>query len=475
MVDELLIRQAGPEEERQPRGELEICQRDGARLGPRLGPIQEVRARKNRAQRVAHAAFETALGRARVIEGHEAVEIGVVDGAAEGFRGEVGDDLGSAWPLPGLIGGPASEDSLPGRGRVADAGHGKRPADLQRVRCLDAFLAAFERRRAPAFVALGEAAMDKSDGELMLACCCEEADLPEPAVDFLDGRVESLIDGLVIGLAADIGAIELLAVEQGDDRVLELDARRFARQRHVADRQFVFAVGREVMLDDEPAARAERHARQVMLLPAGAVSSSGRQGDDHVGGVAIGRGNRWRVEVADGFLCDLARRIDVLVDECRRHLQGLGVVVEVAGNVVLGQQIGGVDVEGEQIPNRVGVLAAVQSPQRDASGRRLDGGRVDLVREPGGQTVELGRIWASGAGRRHQAAAQLANRAFPDLGIGRDPVRGEMIEGLPPGKVDPVMTIEAIRFDDGPRLAPVFRADANERDRCDASGCGDAE
>jgi hypothetical protein len=50
-----------------------------------------------------------------------------------------------------------------------------------------------------------------------------------------------------------------------------------------------------------------------------------------------------------------------------------------------------------------------------------------------------------------------------------------MIEGLAPGKVDSVMTIEAIRLDDSPRLAPVFRADADERDRCDGGGCGDAE
>ena len=119
-------------------------------------------------------------------------------------------------------------------------------------------------------VAFGEAALHERDRQRVLPGRRVEPDLAQPAVDLFDRRIQLLIDRLVVGVTADGRAIELLAVEQRDDRVLELHPRHFARQRHVADRQFVFAVGREVVLDAEAAARAEGHALETMLLPAGA-------------------------------------------------------------------------------------------------------------------------------------------------------------------------------------------------------------
>ena len=205
--------------------------------------------------------------------------------------------------------------------------------------------------------------------ELVLAGRRIEANLAQPAVDLFDGRVERLVDRLVIGFAADVRAIELFAVEQHDDGVLELHARHFARERHVADRELVLAVGGEVVRDDEAAARAERHAGQMMLLAARAGRAIGRQRDDHVGRVAVRRRDRQRLGVADGLERDRARRIDVLSDEGRRHLQRVGVVVEIALDVVLRQQRRRVDLEREQVADRVRVLAAVQAAQRDTARR----------------------------------------------------------------------------------------------------------
>ena len=145
------------------------------------------------------------------------------------------------------------------------------------MRGLDALLATLERHRARALVALGEAAMHEGDGQLVLPLRGMEADLPQPSVDLFNRGIEFLIDRLVIGFAADGRAIELLAVEQRDHRVLELHPRHFARQRHVADRELVVAVGREVVFDDEAAARAEGRALEVMLLPAGAGRALRRQ------------------------------------------------------------------------------------------------------------------------------------------------------------------------------------------------------
>ena len=122
------------------------------------------------------------------------------------------------------------------------------PRICKRVRRLDSLLAAFERDGARALVALGEAAVHERDGEVVLTGRGVETDLAQSVVDLLDGRIEPLVDRLVIDFAADVRAIELLAVEQHDDGVLELHARHFARERHVADRELVLAVGRKVVL-----------------------------------------------------------------------------------------------------------------------------------------------------------------------------------------------------------------------------------
>ena len=99
-----------------------------------------------------------------------------------------------------------------------------------------------------------------------------EGDLPQPPVDFRDRHIQPLVDRFVIAFAADIGAVELLSVKQRQHGVFELHLRHFSRHRHVADREFVFAVRGEEVLDRETASRPERHPFNVMLLPARAGS-----------------------------------------------------------------------------------------------------------------------------------------------------------------------------------------------------------
>jgi hypothetical protein len=253
---------------------------------------------------------------------------------------------------------------------------------------LNAFLAAFERDRARAFVAFGEAAVDERHGERMLPCRRREGNSAQPVVDGFDGRIERLVDRLVIGFTTDVRAVELFAVEQHDDGVLELHARHFARERHVADRELVFAVGRKVVRDDEAAARAERQAGQMVLLPPRAGSAVRRQRDDHVGGVAVGGCDRQRLRIADGFERDRARGVDVLTDESRRHLQSVTVVVVVAADVVLRQENGRVDLEREEVSHGVRVLAAVQAPHGHAPRYRLIGRSIDFVGEPQGEVLD---------------------------------------------------------------------------------------
>ena len=212
------------------------------------------------------------------------------------------------------------------------------PRICKRMRGLDALLAALERDGARALVALGEAAVHERDRR---ACAARPSRgtriFRSRLLIRFDRGIERLVDRLVVRFAADRRAIELLAVEQHDHRVLELHPRHFARERHVADRELVLAVRREIVFDDEAAARAERHAFDVMLLPAGAGSAARRQRDHHVGDVAVGGRLGERLGVADRLERDRARGVDVLVDEIGRDLQRGGVVVEVALDVVVGQ------------------------------------------------------------------------------------------------------------------------------------------
>ena len=254
----------------------------------------------------------------------------------------------------------------------------------------------------------------------------------------------------MIPFAADRRAVELLAVEQHDHRVLELHSRHFARERHIADREFVFAVGREVVLDDEAATRTERHALEVMLLAARARSPLRRQRDDHVRGVAVLRRERRSLKIADRLLRDRTRRADVLGDERRRNLERVGVVVEAAFDVVLGQQNGRVDIESEQVTNGVRVLTSVQPMQRNAARLVLACLGVDAILEPGHQLRGGFDVWTRLAGRRHETAAQFTNGGFPCLGIVGDAVGRQLVECAPAGLLGAVVTVEAVVLDDAP-------------------------
>ena len=105
------------------------------------------------------------------------------------------------------------------------------------------------------------------------------------------------------------------------------------------------------MRHGDAAARAERQPFHVRELVARARRVS----------LAAGPG----VRLADRAHRDGARRDHVLLDERRRHLQAARDVVEVLDLFVLRQELARVDVEREQIADRVRVLLAVQPLRRD--------------------------------------------------------------------------------------------------------------
>ncbi len=92
-LQELLVRQAAPQEEGQTRRQLQIAQR-ASRAGPDSGfrAIEEMRARQDRAERIAHTAFEASRRRSRLVERHQGIEILGGHRTPEGAPREVLDD-----------------------------------------------------------------------------------------------------------------------------------------------------------------------------------------------------------------------------------------------------------------------------------------------------------------------------------------------------------------------------------------------
>src|SRR5690606_41576907 len=129
----LRVRQAAPREERETRRALEVVERYVAVRPARLGPIQEVRARENRGERLADAALEPALAKTFVVERHQGVEILVRDRAPKRALREVRDDIEGAAPFLARLGRLADEDLAAAR-RRGEPGDREGPADLQRVR-----------------------------------------------------------------------------------------------------------------------------------------------------------------------------------------------------------------------------------------------------------------------------------------------------------------------------------------------------
>ena len=97
---QLLVRTRRPEEKRQSRGEVEIAQRVGLACRCERRPLLEAEhepgARQDAFERHPDAPFETAFGRALVVERHQRVDIALGSRAPERLRGETRHDFARA-------------------------------------------------------------------------------------------------------------------------------------------------------------------------------------------------------------------------------------------------------------------------------------------------------------------------------------------------------------------------------------------
>ena len=159
----------------------------------------------------------------------------------------------------------------------------------------------------------------------------------------------------------------------------------------------VHAVEREIMTNGQTAGGSQRNVFRHRRVPV-----CGCRGAD--GGVAYGQA------------ADLRRRGDIAVHQRRRYAQHVGHVVETLGRVVGGEERRDVNIQREQIANRVAVLVAVQTMERGRSRIGMRGSRaVELSFEGRREGIERGAIRPRRACRRHHAGADLPDHLLPRL------------------------------------------------------------
>ncbi len=259
-----------------------------------------------------------------------------------------------------------------------------------------------------------------------------EADVLQALVDGIDRRILLLVDGLHVLLAADGRFVDQLAVERDDQVVLELHVVDPQGLRHVGDVQHVLAVGREVVVDGDAAARAQRQAILVEQLRAGLLR-------------AIGGAGGQRILVAHGLHDHGARGGDVLVEEGRRDLQRGGDVVEALARLVARQHVGRIDLDAEQVAHGVGVFLAVQAMQADMARIRMRlAGLVEVAFHPGDERGARGLVRHLVAAGRHLLAAQLAHDLLEHVDVLGDIRLGHRVEGDAAGPVLGVVALGAV-------------------------------
>ena len=411
-LQELVVGRRAPEEEGQPGREIRVgdpVDAVGTRVGGRpFDAEDEVGTGQNRLQGGADALLETAVGGAHLVEGEEAVDVAVRGGAAVGAGGHAFDDAAGAGQ--GLFGqgGAAGEDGAPRRG-VRDAGHvegAQHGEPLQVLLGGDAV--------ADPDLPVGEGVVDGADEVVHHAF--ELADegrrnalLPGRDVDRVGADVQTggfrfrhpAVDGEQRHAGAVDRDLDLLGAEGA--------AEDFALHRVVRhDVEDVLAVGGEVVQHREPAARADRRPFHLLLL--------GRHPWNAVDG-----GRDLRLRVAQRQPADLPRRAQIPLHDRRRGHLHIGDVVEVRALGVEGEEGAHVDLETQQVLDRVGVLGPVEPlegppPRVRVAGRDAVHGRLQLPRHRGD---DLG-LGPRHPRRRHQAGAELADHLL-DRGA---PLRG---------------------------------------------------
>jgi hypothetical protein len=363
-LQQLVVRDRAPQEERQPRGELDVAQpvglAGGHRRGIALDAPDELRTGQDALQRELDAALEPAILMAAPIELHQARQIAVAQLPTEGAAAERRHDAAGTGFLVGFARGlvapkpggrrRTTRKHLPPARRIAGAGGVERSGDREAIEVRPAGhvdgvdRAAGERLQLPR--RLGDAT-DPAHGDHVRPRLQRHAHA-QATVDFVagDGGVGEV--RLVILLAAEIDQQHAAAVDGELGLVGELEA---AHRAEVGAKELgaddVFAVERQRHPGQTAAEGADRHAIDLRVLRPVLP-------DDErlVAGNDRRIAHRQRAQPAGG--------VEITLEEQGRRAQQVGDVVEPVAGLVGRQERHWIDLEIEQVANGVGVLDAVE-------------------------------------------------------------------------------------------------------------------
>ena len=429
-VEQLVVGHAAPEEERQPRRQLEVGDavvaagrgRGVRRIG--LDPEQELGAHQQLLQRALDAGLEAAGLAPRRVGDAQDPEVGVVDRPAPRPPGQGRENGVGAGRLLVGVRGPAHEEALAGRG-VAGARRVERPGDRDAAQ-VGQLPAAHRRVQEEAARGL------RQQGRGL-----EERD-PDLAGAGRDGQPHLEVVAHLVPVDVERRQ-PLQHAEQLDPLAVDghLELRPARHPRHV-DPQHVLGVEREPMGDQRAAAGPVGQALDVIVLRQG-----GRDG--------VGAGHRRRRRRAHRGAADAPGRGQVALHERFRHAQNAGDVVEPVARAVGGQELLDVDGDAEHVADRVPVLGAVE-PMEGLGAAGVRRGRrrgVELGLEPRRHAVVGGLVGARPPRRGHQPRAQLPDHHLPQLGVVADPRHVDVVEGEPGGERAAVVAGDAVAPDHG--------------------------
>ena len=313
-VEQLVVRDAGPEKERQARGELEIGDPVDLSVG-HTGRVsfdaeQKLRAHQHAFDGALDTALEATLDTPPLVERQEPLEV------LFGHRAPIGATCHRRQDLP-------RARLLVGR---RGAGAGSAAEDVTAAWCV-----------ARAIRAIGSADDQAGDGRLTAARPSRPDDPPGDR-STLGQKGHSHVTGtgperhahlhVGVGVEGEDPAGQPLRWVLADGEQTyplavdaDLDVVRLTRGTREHDRDEVLAVERQMAPHAGPAACAERQALDVPVLHQVAVDP-------------VGVDDRQHRRIAHGEPTDLAGGTEIPFHQRRRHEQQIGEIVESAGGVV---------------------------------------------------------------------------------------------------------------------------------------------
>ena len=455
-IEQLVVGNAAPEEERQPRRQLQVADAVRARsdlVRVQLHAEEELGIDEHGAQGLLDAVIEAARGTPFAVEGQRSLDVLGGDRPAVGATHQGGENLPCASLFIARRIRPADEEPLPAR-RVAGALRCVRPGDRHLV---DGGRLAWMPRLV--VVRLQRLTLGLQQRPAVLGE--RDAELVRPG-GYRRAHLQVAVEQRVVAVnrprhreAPDRHPVEqqLQLVRARVAQAADIAA-AVARQQHL---DVVLPVLRERVRHEHAAASADRQPRHVLFL--GRV----RGHPDHG---ALDR----LLTRPDSQPANLARGRNVAVEQCGRQVAH-GHVVEAVAALVRGQERRRVDIESQQVADGVLVLGAVEAPER------LRAARIRILLRRGVQRclqpLEHGLARLGGrlrpVGRRHGAGAQLLHHRFPCHGPFGDVQSVYLLETEPRGLEAVVVAGHAVAVEQLPAVRGAGRRRRRGR-RCHGGG-----